>query len=231
MGLSEDLQSEVKQIFSGKWDRRDGYVVPDPKALKLYSNEGRDLDAVVLYADMAESTELVNQHTPTFAAEVYKAFLTCCAKIIRDEGGEVTAYDGDRVMGVYLGDVKNTSAVRTALKINYAVQKIIMPALAFYNNGYVLRHAVGVDTSKLLVARVGVRDDNDLVWVGRAANYAAKLCALRDGDYTSWITGEVYDKISKEAKIASDGRNMWEERSWTARNKMRIFRSSWRWTV
>jgi len=30
----------------------------------------------------------------------------------------VTAYDGDRVMAVYLGNSKNTSAVTTALKIH-----------------------------------------------------------------------------------------------------------------
>jgi len=29
-------------------------------------------------------------------------------------------------------------------------------------------------------ARVGVREDNDIVWIGRAANYAAKLCALSE---------------------------------------------------
>ena len=33
---------------------------------------------------------------------------------------------------------------------------------------------LGIDTSKLFVARTGIRKSNDLVWVGRAANYAAK---------------------------------------------------------
>ena len=41
----------------------------------------------------------------------------------------ITAYDGDRVMAVYIGDSKNSSAVRTALKLNFAVERIINPGI------------------------------------------------------------------------------------------------------
>jgi class 3 adenylate cyclase len=51
-----------------------------------------------------------------FAAEIYKTFLHCAAKIIRSEDGVITAYDGDRIMAVFIGNAKNTSAVRAALK-------------------------------------------------------------------------------------------------------------------
>ena len=54
---------------------------------------------------------------------------TVCGEIIRSEGGEITAYDGDRIMAVYIGDTKNTSAVQTAMKTYYAVDQIVMPAL------------------------------------------------------------------------------------------------------
>ena len=58
---------------------------------------------------------------------------------------------------------------------------------------YKIKQAVGVDTSKLFVARTGIRGSNDLVWVGRAANYAAKLSALRDGNSLAVITKDVFD--------------------------------------
>lgn len=64
------------------------------------------------------------------AAEVYKTYLRCASQIIRDEGGTITAYDGDRVMAVFAGENKDTTAVRTALKINHAVQLILRPAIA-----------------------------------------------------------------------------------------------------
>jgi class 3 adenylate cyclase len=72
--------------------------------------------------------------------------------------------------------MKNTRAARVSLKINHCVRNIINPAAkAQYSEAdFVLQQTVGIDTSKLLVARTGVRGANDLVWVGRAANYAAK---------------------------------------------------------
>ena len=52
-------------------------------------NDADALDGMVLYADLDESTDLVNRKKPEFAAEVYKAFLGCAARIIRAEGGEL----------------------------------------------------------------------------------------------------------------------------------------------
>ncbi len=202
------LTLTVKDIFAGVWSERDGEVVPEPEDLKL-GNDAVKLDATVLYADMSGSTVLVDSYKAQFAAEVYKTFLICAAKIIKDEDGVITAYDGDRVMGVFIGDSKNTHAVRSALRINAAVLHIVNPALKtqYSTSPYRLRHVVGVDTSELLVGRIGVRNDNDLVWVGRAANYAAKLSALNEG-FATYITDSVYGNIHQTVKYALGGEDM-----------------------
>jgi class 3 adenylate cyclase len=181
MGLADDLTTEVKRIFRDRWDTTDGEVVPETEHIAL-GNEARKLSATVLYADMAWSTKLVDNHPPEFAAEVYKSYLLCAARILRSEGGEITAYDGDRVMAVFLGDSRNTTAARASLKINYARINIVDPALKaqYSSEDYELHHAIGIDSSDLLVARTGIRGSNGLVWVGRAANYAAKLSSLPD---------------------------------------------------
>lgn len=231
MVLKEDLEAAVKQIFAETWSERDGTVVPGPEALKL-GNDAVNLDATVLYADISGSTILVDSYESWFAAEIYKTFLACAAKIIKDENGVITAYDGDRVMGVFIGDSKNTSAVRTALRINTAVSQVITPALnrQYPTLLYDLKHVVGVDTSKLLVSRIGVRNDNDLVWVGRAANYAAKLSALNDG-FAIYITDSVYDTMHETVKYALGKENMWQARNWTAMNDMSIYATNYHWTV
>jgi len=167
MGFKNDLEEEVKSIFARPWTTRDGNVVPDEDSVKL-GNDAVKLSATVLYADISGSTKMVDTSADFVAAEMYKAFLHCAAKIIRSESGVITAYDGDRIMAVYIGDFKNTSAVRSALKINYAVTQIInLSKLSIYPP---INHVVGIDTSDLFVARTGVRGANDLVWVGRAAN-------------------------------------------------------------
>jgi class 3 adenylate cyclase len=210
---------------------RDGQVVPGEDSIAL-NNDAVKIQGTVLYADISDSTKLVDGYKPHFAAEMYKSFLRCAAKIIRAEGGTITAYDGDRVMAVYIGNSKNTSAVRTALKINWAVKNIIQPAIKnqYPSSPYVMKHVVGIDTSDLFVAQAGIRGSRDLYWVGRAANYAAKNTTLSD-DYPTWITHSVHDNSDKSVKNATDGRDMWEERSWTAMDNMRIYRSSFWWSL
>lgn len=232
MGLTADLTSEVNKIIKETWETREGTKVPEAEEIQL-GNKGVTLEATCLYADLAESTSLVNTKKATFAAEVYKCYLNCACRIIRDRGGVVTAFDGDRVMGVFIGTSKNTSAVRAALAINHAVVKIINPSIkAYYGDkvdaSFEVRHSTGVDTSKVLVARTGIRGANDLVWVGRAANYAAKLCSLRDAGYATWITSAVHDNMDRSVKIASNGSNMWEARTWSAESQT-VYRSSWHW--
>jgi class 3 adenylate cyclase len=227
MGLKSDLEKEVSSILCSSWTERDGTVVPSDENLKL-GNDAVKVKATVLYADMADSTSLVDKNGPRFAAAIYKAFLHCAAKIIRKEGGEITAYDGDRIMAVFIGDSKNTSAVRSALKIKGATENIINPIKTrqYPNHTYKLEQSVGIDSSELFVARTGVRGANDLVWVGRAANHAAKLSAL-PGSYT-YITADVYNSLASEVKL-SDGVDMWTAVVWANFDKRTIYRSGYRW--
>jgi class 3 adenylate cyclase len=230
VSLGDDLKAQVKQIFREQWSIRDGQKVPDSDDLKL-ANDAVKLDGTVLYADLSGSTKLVDGYKDYFAAEIYKAYLHCAAKIIRSEGGAITSYDGDRIMAVYIGDTKNTSAARSGLKINYAVKDIVNPALnaQYANTTYIVKQVVGIDTSNLFVARTGIRGSNDLVWVGRAANYAAKLTELSDS-YPTWMTVDVYSMLHESIKT-TDGKSMWEARRWTAMNDLSIYRSNWSWTV
>lgn len=227
MTFTEELEAEVKKIFREQWTRKDGAEVPSPEDLTL-GNEGVNLDAVVLYADLDGSTAMVDSKTPEFSAEIYKAYLRCCARIIKKHGGVITAYDGDRVMAVFIGNSKNTNAAKCALRINYAVQKIINPALKaqYPQSTFEVKQVVGVDASPLMATRTGVRGDNDLVWVGRAANYAAKLTS--ESSHPSWVTSAVYDAMAEEAKT-SNGKPMWERRTWTKMNNAIIYSSTWWW--
>lgn len=227
MALQEDLESQVKQIFAEQWQVEKTSGVPDPDQLRL-GNHAKDLEkATVLYADLDGSTSMVDRYPWMFSAEVYKAYLRCAARIIAAENGVVTAYDGDRIMAVFTGDSKNTNAVRAAMKINHAVVNIIRPAITkqYQDTTFALNHVIGVDTSQLRAARIGVRGYNDLVWIGRAANYAAKLTALRDKPL--YITKSVYDMANNDVKVSKSGVSIWEKRIWTSMENMEIYRSDW----
>ncbi|HEX8554826.1 MAG TPA: adenylate/guanylate cyclase domain-containing protein [Sphingomonas sp.] len=231
MSLKKELDDHCDAIFRTAWKRRKGTKVPEDTSL-TYSNDGIDLEGAVLYADLAASTALVDKWIKPFAAEVYKTFLHVAGRIIRSEGGEITAYDGDRIMAVFIeGNQRRTAAVRAALKINYGVNEIVQKRLkAMYaHEDYVVSHTCGVDFSTLMVAKTGVRGANDLVWVGRAANYAAKLCSIPD-NYRTWITAEVYDHMLAEAKVGGLYQSdMWIQRSWSDMGSQRIYCSNWHW--
>src|SRR5687768_8827800 len=102
MSLTDELSERVTTIFGERWEKRDGNKVPDTPDLKL-SNDAVLLEGTVLYADLAQSTALVDAYKPHFAAEVYKAYLACASRIITAQDGVITAFDGDRVMGVFIG--------------------------------------------------------------------------------------------------------------------------------
>ncbi|OPX05554.1 adenylate/guanylate cyclase domain-containing protein [Mycobacterium sp. AT1] len=212
MSLQEELETYVDEFFTASWKRRAGEQVPDQEDVAL-GNEAVELEATVLYADLAGSTKMVKERYDWVAASVYKSYLYCAAKLIRANGGSITAYDGDRVMGVFIGGSKNSSAAICGLNINHAASEIVMGRYAkkWPDTTFSLKQRVGIDTSKLFVARTGIRGTNDLVGVGNAANNAAKMAAL-DPKYPTYITADVYTKLNESAKLSNKDRsNMWTD--------------------
>jgi class 3 adenylate cyclase len=228
MGLLDDLKDQAREIFAEQWSVADGNVVPDPEDLRL-SNDARHFDrATILYADLSGSTNLVSGHSWSMSGEIYKVYLACAARVIRSLDGEITAYDGDRIMAVFLSDTQTSDAAKCGLQINWAVENVVNPALKrqYPSRDYTVKQVVGIDTSEVRVAR-----GNDLVWIGRAANYAAKLTECRS-DYPTWVTAEAYNKLMDSSKFSSSAKqNMWKEFKWTAMNNIKVYGSNWSWGI
>jgi len=212
MSLADELREYAKKTHATAWSRRNGQKVPSTDDVSL-GNDAVDLDAVVLYADLKDSTGLVKGYKDWFASAVYKNYLYTVSRIIRAHDGSVTAFDGDRVMGVFIGGSKNSNAAKVALKINWAVKNILQPAIdaKYPKNTYKLQQKVGIAASKTMVSRTGIRGSNDLVWVGNAANIAAKLASLHSS-YPTYITADVYNLLSDETKFGgTPKRDMWTD--------------------
>ncbi len=229
MKTAREIIAEVKEIIATKWETRKGNTVPEPEDVTL-GNDAVLLDGTVLYADMADSTALVDGYKNWFAAEVYKSYLVAASHIIRNNLGEITAFDGDRVMAVYVGNGKNSAAAKTALQLNWAVGQVNTALKAAYpNTAFQLRHCVGIDTSSLFIAKTGIRNSNDLVWVGRAANYAAKLSAISDASGSIFITDSVFDSLNEQSKNGGNPKRlMWDKSLWKEKN-LTVYKSNWTW--
>lgn len=213
MGIKDEVKEAVNEICSAAWNERDGDVVPKTEDIVM-KNGAVNVEATYLYADLADSTGLAHHVNAKVAARVVRSYLNASSKIIRKYDGAIRSFDGDRVMAIYMGTAKNSNAVRTALGIDWAFCEVIKPKLmtkwpkleALWD----MDHAVGVATGEAMIIRGGVRDNNDLVSIGKAPNIAAKLSDIRSTK-TLYITKDVYAVLNDKAKFSADGTDMWGE--------------------
>lgn len=231
MANAAKVETDINAIFNTTWSERAGQVVPTTDDVVL-KNGAVKLDAVLLYADLAHSTQLVRKTSPTVAAKVVRAYLSSMTQMITKNGGKVRSFDGDRVMGVFIGGSKNSAAAECALHMSWVAAKILRPATEkkfpqLKTKGFTITHCTGVAASEVFVVRGGVRGHNDLVFVGTAPNVAAKLSDLRSGA-SSYITKEVYNRLSTNAKTSKDGQAMWTPTTKTlAGESWSLYSSTW----
>lgn len=197
-GLRDTIQREVSAALYQPWVTRVGTVVPSSETVAL--NRGRvDLRAVLLYADLADSTVIAIANREA-AARLFRAYLALCARLIVRRGGEIRSFDGDRIMAVFVGVDASTSAVCAGLEINWCFQALLTPLFQaqypmFVTGGYRLAQAVGIDGGDISVVRGGIRANNDIVWIGRAPNVAAKLSNLRVPPYATFVSEDLFQSL------------------------------------
>ena len=235
MALLDDLSDDVQGIIEKPWSTRKGQKVPSSSEVAL-AGGAVELDAAFLYADLVNSSKMVKELDRRIAAKILKAFLATTSRLVRFHGGSIVSFDGDRILGVFIGDSKNTSSTKCALQIKYTVQNIIRPKFEnkyerVKNASFSISHGVGIDSGEIITVRAGARGDNDLIWIGRAPNLAAKMSDFRDPPYHTFITATVYNNLHESSKYGGDPKkDMWEKRSWTFLNdRITVYRSSWHW--
>lgn len=211
------LKGRVDTLFGTNFEQRDGRIVPTTADVALKDGVVK-IDAAFLYADLAGSANLSKTCPWTTTAKIIRAFLDCATRLIIKHGGHVRSFDGDRVMGVFMGDSKNSSASNCGREIHWAVRKIIQPAAfkqfkSISDNGIEIRNCSGIDVGEVRAVRSGIRDNNDLIWIGKAASFSAKLSDVRDEGYSTYISRRVYKKLSQAAKCDEDGKSLWSSAS------------------
>jgi len=231
MSLYDDIVSDVSTVINTTWKKGNGNKIPSTSDIAL-AGGAVEIDATYLYTDLADSSKIAKEFDRRIAAKIFKSFHSTSCRLIREHGGEILSFDGDRVLAVFYGDSKNTNAANCALKINYVVTKVIRPKFenkydVVRDAGFKISHGTGIDTGTVLIIRAGVRGSNDLVSLGRGPNLAAKLSDLRNA--RSYITSAVYKSMHESVRLGgSPKQEMWESRSWEfLGEKMTIYRSSW----
>lgn len=234
-----DLEKDTNDFFSGTYEIKDGYKIPDVNDI-AFGKTGRLLDLAMLFIDIRESTKIVDGFRRETAAKMYKSFLHSIAKIARDNEGELRSFNGDGVLMAFAGANKRTNAVKASLQMSWYCRYILKPKIeSYFQNNNKLKDldfdfGIGIDTGKVLVVRGGIRgeNNNDLVWVGNPTNFAVKLSNLSKDGYNIYISENIYKNMADSSKFGgSDKKNMWEPRVWHDMNDIRIYRSNWTWSI
>lgn len=216
MALLEDLQNKVNSYFNEKYEVSKTTIVPSTDYSKLtFGNIGLTADLTFLFVDIRKSSQLHDNYGYIYAAKIYQSFHDINVRIINNRGGQVRSFDGDRIMGVFSGDRKNNNAVEAALNIRWAVWNILNPK---FKPEFAINIGIGIDTGETLITKVGKGRDisnNDLVWVGKACNYASHMC--NESENKIYVSPSVYDLLLDSNKLSS-GRNFWEKVNMTLKN-------------
>lgn len=237
MAFKEDLESVAADFFGGSYEISKGTAIPSVEDI-AFGKVGRELELTMLFADIRESTAIVDAFRRTTAARMYKAFLGGMARIAKHRGGELRSFNGDGLLAVFAGGTKNTSAVRAAMNMKWYCKDVLKPKMANYfeNNSEAedldLDFGIGVHTGTVLVVRGGFKgeNNNDLVWVGNATNYAVKLANLGSQPWNIHITEAVYNMMHDETKYvdaATKTTNMW---TWTTLDDEKVLKTTYQWT-
>ena len=232
VGLKDELLGDISRIVHQNLVVRDGLNIPTN--LALIPEGGLRYDCTVLVADFAHFANQASDFEQNAAAKVTRAFLRSTCRLITANGGTVINFNGQKVTGIFLGDMRNTNAAICALKINYTTIKMIEPSLQEYftaakTPGFSISHCVGVDTGSMVALRAGLIGLNDLVWVGKAANLSAELSQIRAKPYYSYITESVFFMLFEQAKFSPRNRSelMWEESAFNYQGEtIKVYRST-----
>lgn len=241
MALKDDLQKSTDDFFSGTYDISNGTVIPNISDIE-FGKKGREMELAMLFIDIRESTKIVDGFRRTTSARMYKSFLYGVSKIARENDGELRSFNGDGVLMVFSGETKRTNAVKTAMQLSYFCKNILKPKIESYfsNNNQLsdleFDFGVGIDVGKVLIVRGGIKgeNNNDLVWVGNATNYAVKLSSLSKSGHHIYISEDVYKNMGEKTKYnVKNGEkiDMWESRTWTEKDGITVYRTNYTWSL
>ncbi|MDF0513455.1 hypothetical protein PX701_07470 [Agromyces sp. H3Y2-19a] len=216
--FGDAFDDKMNEILATSWNSEKARVVP--KTENVSQRDGAKLiEATFLYADMADSTLLVKRYKKEFAARVVRMYMRAAVDCVRNKGGHIRSFDGDRVMGVFIGGQRRNEAVEAALNLSWVVERVINPKLKAHlersnSTLWSVAHRSGIDDGETLIVRGGARDNSDLVSIGNAPNIAAKLSGIRGETGSITITSRVYGVLNEKNRMTDD-KPMWKKRDAT----------------
>lgn len=202
------FNDKVKALFDEQFSQFDAADVPtiDDKRL-THGATGLEGEFAFLYVDLRGSSDLGNSHRRQTIAKIYKAFHFCMVEIIKEKGGRIRSFDGDRVMGVFGGTHPVNDAVDAAMMMIGAKHDVLAPKISSYYKNDSFDLGVGIATGKALCVKAGVgydKNNRDLVWIGTPPNLGAKLSDEASHPHNIVVCATTFDRLANRNRWTKD---------------------------
>ncbi|WP_159065536.1 adenylate/guanylate cyclase domain-containing protein [Xanthomonas euvesicatoria] len=165
---------------------RPGRVVPEANDLAI--NEGRCMEAAILFLDISGFTSRAQEteEEQDLMLRALAIFFTEMIKIVEDFGGTVEKNTGDGLMAYF---VKKPSSDHTASYLAVYAALTMFKAAQSVINGILEARGIKpfdfricIDSGTVTIARLGAaRRFNDIVAIGTVANLACKMLNIAQG--------------------------------------------------
>jgi class 3 adenylate cyclase len=223
----------------GSYETYEPRGVPEPGDIAL-GKKAAKLEATVLFVDVRQSSAITTTFRRQTAAKMLKSYFDGSVRIINGEGGAVRSFNGDGMLALFVGDNRSNDAAMAAFQLKWFVADVLRPKFnrLFDGNekarGKRLAFDIGcaLDDGDIYAVRVGIRGTNDVAWVGRCTNTAAKLSNVLTSPDNIGVTRAVYARLNGR-RVEKNGEHKWSGEKWgTFGGVKRAYRTTtWWWSL
>lgn len=227
--IRKEVDDKVDAVLKENFLQYDIDEVPDienkSESRLTHGNTGLFGEFTFLYVDMRGSSSYTDQHRLQTITKIYKAYHHCMVECIKEFGGKVRSFDGDRVLAVFDGVRKVNNSIDCAMKMVGCRYEILQPKIknAFSNDSFSL--GIGISTGNIMVSKAGVgydKNTRDLIWIGDSPNLGAKLSDVADNPLSIHICETTFDRLTENNRYTMNNgtkTDMWFKSTFNFKNK------------
>lgn len=142
-----------------------GELMKNPASLEL---GGRELEATVLFTDIAGFSKISERITPQELTQLLNQYFELLATVIMKEGGMVNKFIGDAIMAVWGVPLDNPRHAIDACRASLQMQRSLRVMEP-------LRCRIGLNTGTMIAGNLGSRQRFEYTVIGDAVNLASRL--------------------------------------------------------
>ncbi|GAB4111889.1 MAG: adenylate/guanylate cyclase domain-containing protein [Acidobacteriota bacterium] len=164
--LTERERAQIRRALSGYVSKQVmGEIMKNPDQLEL---GGVQVEATVLFSDIAGFSKLSERITPRELATLLNDYFTKMGDIIMELEGMINKYIGDAIMAIWNAPLPSPRHAHLACKAALRMKKAV-DAMA------PLKMRIGINTGPMVAGNLGHRERMEYTVIGDSVNLASRL--------------------------------------------------------